>query len=603
MNAVIAGPMCGIAALLNMSPVAGFSAEMEHMLKAQQHRGPDHQGWKQVAANLALGSVRLSITDHANPAANMPLSSPCGRYTIVFNGEIYNHRALRSELDYAFSTHSDTETLLAAYMQWGEDMLPRLEGMFAFCIYDEQTGELFCAVDPAGQKFLYLYKGQDAFLMASEIEPLITNPYRSKSWNVPALRECVSQRMINGPETHIREIEKLEAGACMWLSATGEIRRKRYHTYPLGDQSNRDKPAICKSITTAIAQGCAETFDLEVPYGHLLSGGIDSSAVTHYAKAAGLNLHTYSIGFMPFAGETHGIPSTFNEFEYSRFVSEYLGTTHTEITLSPEEYRQNIDKWLDICGEPLESAEAPMLVKLFEVLSQKHKVIFSGSGPDEAFDGYGYGQALADVAPEDIAGAYFDRFNWSFGVDLDKAIPHHAEVRQHVVARINRQLEPYRARTQNPLQLVQLIHMHNRLVNYEFRQMDVISMRHGVEVRSPLADSRLYKAAFNFAPELKAEQGVEKWIYKESLRGILPDQIIDRKKEGFPTPIEFWFSNEFESCMAEIMESGSLLFSLGIVDEAYMRSVYANSGPEHRYFFYRLYCLHKLLQRQAQWVG
>ncbi|RYG61356.1 MAG: asparagine synthase (glutamine-hydrolyzing) [Alphaproteobacteria bacterium] len=593
--------MCGIVASFSKhGPPTG--AEVAHLLQAQYHRGPDHQTWQTVGPHAALGSVRLSITDAHNPLANMPLTSACGRYVVVFNGEIYNHASLRPQLTYPFQTHSDTETLLAAFIEWGEAMLPRLHGMFAFVIYDKHTQQAFCAADPTGQKTLYYYQDTDVLLLTSEIEPLISNPHRSKSWNVPALREFIAQRMINGTHTHIAEISKFEPGTSMWVSPQGTQNPTRYHTYTIGDETNANIPEICQHIASTTEAACTETFNLEVPYGHLLSGGIDSSIVTHYAKAHGLSLSTYSIGFTPFQGDTHGIPSTFNEFDHSRFIANHLGTQHTEITLTPREYRHNIDKWIAICGEPLESAEAPMLVKLFETIAPNHKVIFSGSGPDEAFDGYGYGQALSSTAPDDIAAAYYDTFHWSFGIDLNQAIPGHASVRQAVIARINAQLAPYRAHTSNPLQLTQLINLHNRLATYEFRQLDTLSMRHGIEVRSPLANTSLYTAAFNFNPALKAHNGIPKYIFKESMRGILPNRVIDRPKEGFPTPIQFWFSNEFEDCLTEVMRPTSLLFTLKLLDEPYMRSVYASAQTDQRYFFYRLYCLHKLLERQQHWL-
>lgn len=597
--------MCGIAGIIsNTRGLPGSSeAEIRHMIKAQAYRGPDSSAVRKIDERAMLASARLRITDAQNEAADMPMVSPCGRYTIVYNGEVYNHLAIRRSLaQYDFRTKSDTETILAAWMTWGPDCLSRFEGMFAFCIYDSREKTASLVVDPSGQKFIYYLHDRNSFVFASEIESLITDPYREKSWDMDGLKEYVSQRMIIGSDTHIREIKKLEAGTIATLKAGGQISIRRYYTIPMGDQTRRDIPAITQDIAAAIQAGCADTFHLEVSAGLLLSGGIDSSAVAHYAQQAGAGLETYSIGFKKFGGDNFGILIVFDEFDHARFMADNLNTKHHELAITPNDYCDLIDRWVAISGEPLDSSEAPMLVKLFEEAGQHHRVMFCGSGPDEAFDGYGLGKSLLNVQAADISRAYTDRFNWNFAVDLDRMMPGN-DAKDRVAAKMDGFLAPYRAHTSDPLQLAQLINLYGRCVSYEYRQMDVISMRYGVEVRSPLADTRLTCAAFDCDPALKQHGGEDKWIYKQALRGVLPDRIVDRKKVGFPTPIEFWFTDVFEERVRDALSPQSPLFTAGLIDERYIREIQNIRDPAYRCLDYRLYLLTHLMVQQGKYIG
>lgn len=598
--------MCGITGILNQQkPVeAEDFNEISHLLTALDHRGPDHNGYQKISPHGLFGSTRLRITDPKARRADMPMTSACKRYTVVYNGEIYNHRQLRAALpDYPFQTESDTETLLAGFAKWGVDCLSRLEGMFAFALYDSLTRQTVFAVDPSGQKFLYYLQDDLGFVFASEIQALITDRRRKKNWDKAGLSEFIAQRMIVGPDTHIREIKKLESGTYGVLKANGDFTLNRYYTVPIGDQTKTDIDAIKTDIKHATHAACDQTFDLDVSYGYFLSGGIDSALVTHYAKEAGLDLQTYSIGFTPFKGERFDLPSTFNEFEYSRYMAAQLESDHSEIVITPDQYATAIDQWVDICGEPLDSTEAPMLIHLFDAVPDHCKVIFCGSGPDESFDGYGHGAALGDIDPSMRSAAYYDRFNWTFSVDLDRLLPHHAETREAVIDKLDGFLSLYQDTALNNMQSVQLINLHGRCTSYEYRQMDVISMRHSKEVRSPLAGTGLTKAAFDFAPELKNHNGVPKGIFKDSFRGTLPERIIDRKKEGFPTPIEFWFSAAYEDRLQAAFSANQPLFSLGIIDEEYFRDIQARRHPEYRAILYRMYLLSRLIEQQTPYIG
>ncbi|WP_437608783.1 asparagine synthase (glutamine-hydrolyzing) [Sorangium sp. So ce834] len=592
--------MCSIAGIFNKKrPIAAAQHdEMASLLEAMHHRGPDARGALQCASWALLGSNRLRITDAGNPGADMPLTSIDGRLAIVYNGEIYNHRDLRERLSgFPFRTASDTEVILAAYEAWGLACLERLEGMFAFALFDSATQTGFIACDPTGQKTVYLWEDDDALVFASEIDPLIKDPYRRKDWDLDGLAEFTAHRFILGSGTHVRQIRKLESGT--WLARTPERQETgRFYRIPRGDLSRTDVPAIKQEINEAVVDGCRRTFDLEVPYGLLLSGGIDSTAVLAAARRAGLEMRTFSIGFRPTGQLLPRSASVFDEFAYSRELARQLSSKHTEITLSDTDYCAYLDRWIAIAGEPLGSQEAPCLIRLFEEAGREARVIFSGSGPDEIFDGYSYGRAMADVPLSALAERYDATFRWCGTADLGRLMPHHDAARM-TTAKYREILSLYRDWPLDSLQAVQLLHFHGRLVVYEFRQMDLISMRHSVEARSPLASTGLVRSAFAFQSKLKQLDGHEKGIYKQALAALVPPVIASRKKQGFPIPAEMWFSRPFLERAAILFEPGCVLSGTGLIDQRTLRRLWEDPDPATRNLFSRLYTAEGILRRQA----
>ncbi|WP_437278516.1 asparagine synthase (glutamine-hydrolyzing) [Sorangium sp. So ce375] len=592
--------MCSIAGIFNKKRPIGAAQhdEMASLLEAMHHRGPDARGSLQCASWALLGSNRLRITDAGNPGADMPLTSDDQRLAIVFNGEIYNHRDLRARLSgFPFKTASDTEVIIAAYDAWGLACVEQLEGMFAFALFDSATQTGLIACDPTGQKTVYLWEDDDALVFASEIDPLIKDPYRKKDWDLDGLAEFTAHRFILGSATHVRQIRKLESGT--WLTRTPERQETgRFYRIPRGDLARTDVPAIRQDIRDAVIDGCRRTFDLEVPYGLLLSGGIDSTAVLSAARRAGLPMRTFSIGFQPTGQLLPRSTSVFDEFAYSRALAREHATQHTEITLSDTDYCAYLDRWIETAGEPLGSQEAPCLIRLFEEAGRETRVIFSGSGPDEIFDGYSYGRAMADVPLPELAERYFATFHWSGKTDLRQLMPHHDAAR--LTTRKYRQiLSLYSDWPLDSLQAVQLLHFHGRLVVYEFRQMDLISMRHSVEARSPLASTELARVAFDFQSKLKQQGGSEKGIYKHALVDLVPPVIASRKKQGFPIPAEMWFSRPFADRAAILFDQGCVLSSAGLVDPNYLRRLWEDPDPATRNLFSRLYTAEGILRRQA----
>ncbi|AUX48700.1 asparagine synthase [Sorangium cellulosum] len=592
--------MCSIAGIFTKKGAITDAQrdEMALLLEAMHHRGPDARGALQCARWALLGSNRLRITDAGNPGADMPLTSADQRLAIVYNGEIYNHRDLREQLSgFPFRTASDTEVILAAYEAWGFACVERLEGMFAFALFDSATQTALIACDPTGQKTVYLWEDDDALVFASEIDPLIKDPYRRKDWDLDGLAEFTAHRFILGSTTHVRQIRKLESGT--WLTRTPERQQTgRFYTIPRGDLSRTDVPAIQQEIRDAVVDGCRRTFDLEVPYGLLLSGGIDSTAVLAAARRAGLPMRTFSIGFRPTGQLLPRSTSVFDEFVYSRALARELSTQHTEITLSDTDYCVYLDRWIETAGEPLGSQEAPCLLRLFEEAGRETRVIFSGSGPDEIFDGYSYGRAMADVPLSELPERYYAAFRWSGAADMRQLMPRH-DAERLTTDKYREILSLYRGWPLDSLQAVQLLHFHGRLAVYEFRQMDLISMRHSVEARSPLASKGLVRSAFDFQSRLKQLEGHEKGIYKQALADLVPPVIASRKKQGFPIPAEMWFSRPFTERAAILFDQGCVLSGAGLIDQRYLRRLWEDPDPATRNLFSRLYTAEGILRRQA----
>lgn len=597
--------MCGIAGIHNFSgPLQAEQLhELDLLVSRIRNRGPDHQDVKRCGFMTALGGARLRITDSENKAADLPMTSICGRYTAVLNGEIYNHLPLRNALPAEnFRTRSDTETLIEAFRKWGPDCVTKFEGMFAYALHDNITNTLHIARDPAGQKPFYYLNDGAAFAFSSDIKALIADPYRRKTLAADAISEFVSCCMIRGSDTQYKEIKKLPGGHRMSVSASGDMAIQKYYTIPVSEQRITDEQEAIDLIRQRIDASVKETAQIEHPAALLLSGGIDSTGVLALLQKHGVQPKTYAIGFGLFAGDTFGLPSTFNEFEHSRLAARHFGSNHTEISLTPKDYISSISAWSKMMGEPLDATEAPMLHTLFSrIANDGLRLAFCGSGPDEVFDGYGLGPRLADTNFETISAAYLDRFSWTYETSLSRLMPeHYQQARASAIAKTEAMLAPYKGVTQSPAQLAQFINVHGRLQNYEFAEMDMTSASHAVETRSPLIAGPVIEAAFSFDPALKRRNDVAKWVYKESWRGILPDSIIDRPKSGFETPIEFWFSDAYESAIEDsVFDPASPVLTCGVFDTSYLRACWDNRSPAHRAVFYRLHCLALMMAEQS----
>lgn len=600
---------------LEMSGIAGFVGRetpatlrirvVEDMVQtdAMQRRGPDSQGTVVADERVVLGNTRLRVTDMRNSETDMPMQSADGMLTLTFNGEIYNHLDLRRLCpDYHFRTKSDAESLLAIYQRHGLDMLSMLEGMFAFCLHDRSARRTLLAVDPTGQKPLYYTLGAgDELYFASDIETILRIPHLNFSWDREGLAQAAGIMFVFGPHTHIREIKKLEAGCCLVVEQGERPRHRRYHKIVIGDELQQDVTAITERIRDAVAAGCTRCFDLEIPYAYLLSGGIDSSSVVARARRQGLELHTYAIGF-PESG-LRAAAIMHNEFSYSRLVAEAFGTEHREIEVTSQIYCEAMDRWWSLCCEPNGAPEAVCLFLLLEqIAADGHRVAFCGSGPDEVFDGYSHGHRLKTIPSRLVAGAYFDYFNAVGDIDLGQLMLE-VDARAAFISAVQPYLDLYAHDTQDSQQLTCLLDYHGECVVSEYRQIDMASMAHSIEVRIPLADQQVIQSAFSFLPRLKHYEDSEKWIFKQAMSPWLPSTISSRKKIGFPVPQMVYASPEFEARMESSLEPDSGLDKLGLFDMAYLRRAWRERRSRGYDIFYRLHGMDVIARRHSSYLS
>jgi asparagine synthase (glutamine-hydrolysing) len=353
-------------------------ALLERMDAAIRHRGPDEHGQTRCG-RVAMGHCRLAIIDIG--AGQQPMSSPDGRVRIVFNGEIYNFRALRCELAAAgrvLATDSDTEVLLQAYLEWGEACVGRLNGMFAFAIYDGRTQSLFAARDRFGEKPLYVLEREGTLYLASELKALVESGLVEKRLDPLALYNYFTSSYVMGPRTIFRGVRRLQPGC--WLRAQGAaVQEGRYWAPPQPSEDLMDEKTIVPRVLDILRDSVRLRLVSDVPVGFFLSGGVDSSAVVALASELnGRRLETFSIGFNE---------ARYDEREHARWVARKFGTRHHEFVLLPGNVGV-IEQIAWHADEPFADASALPTWYLSQLTRQYVKVALSGDGGDEVFAGY-----------------------------------------------------------------------------------------------------------------------------------------------------------------------------------------------------------------------
>ena len=391
--------MCSIVGFINLSGsnAASDATTIVHdLLQSTKHRGPDDSRVRTVGNQAVLGANRLAIVDRFNNAASTPIVSPDGSVALVLNGEIYNHHSLRDKLRayYPFQTESDSEAVLACYLRFGAEFVHHLRGMFAIIICDSRTGETLVCVDRVGEKPLYAYLDETRAVISSELRSLVDHPALS----CPLVRERVAEaalfRFSPTCSTPYRNISRIKPGELSIFTRDGECRRIQYWRPP------KPSPEATSLITPRdmhdlVASACVDTLTCEEPLGVLLSGGLDSTIITHFAHRLCKEVHTFSIGFCEEHVSGPRIEVPLNEFLFSRNVAEVYGTIHHEIEITSDTYWDSFEHWCRIQADPQGVEEAPCLLHLCGEVSNHCRIVACGSGPDEALEGYGHASWLA----------------------------------------------------------------------------------------------------------------------------------------------------------------------------------------------------------------
>jgi asparagine synthase (glutamine-hydrolysing) len=526
--------MCGLAGELRLDGGRADPAVLDRMTGCLAHRGPDGDGlW--ARGPVALGHRRLSIID-LSERGSQPMVEPHLGLTVVFNGIVYNHRQLRTELERAghrFFSTSDTEVVLRAYAEWGTACVDRFLGMFAFAVAEHATGRLVLARDRLGIKPLYVDARPDRIRFASTVQALLAGGGVDTSIDRTALAHYMTfHSVVPAPRTILTGIRKLPPATVRVVERDGTTRDTVYWRPEFTrDDARRGWTArdweegLLERLRVAVDRRMVS----DVPVGVLLSGGIDSSLVVALLAEKGqTGLATFSIGFESAGGESG------DEFEYSTLVAQRFGTDHHRIRIDDSRLLPGIDAAVAAMSEPMVSHDCVAFHLLSEEVSHSVKVVQSGQGADEVLGGYDWYPPLAGVPREDAVEAYsrvfFDR-RWpemagllerEWLVDSDAPT-------EYIAARF---AEPgaetaVDAALRNDTTVM--------LVDDPVKRVDNMTMAWGLEARVPFLDHELVEFAGHIPPELKLADG-GKGVLKRAARGLVPDEVIDRTKGYFPVP-------------------------------------------------------------------
>ncbi len=573
--------MCGITGIIDPK-VNNREEVIDMMTKAILHRGPDQDGYY-TDELVSLGMRRLSIIDITR--GKQPISSSDGRYLIFYNGEVYNYLEIKKELgDYPFQTDSDTEVILAGYIKWGKEVLNKLRGMFTFAIYDTVEKKIFLARDFFGIKPLYyLTSANGAYVRAfsSEIKSFLAIPEFEAEVNDAAVYNYLSFQYNPFEETFFKRVYKLLPGHCLEVDLkTGKFKKEKYWQFDFNPDSNLGEEETKKEILRTMEDSVAHHMIADVPVGSFLSGGIDSSIIaTLMQKIRGeKKIKTFTVGF-----------DSLSEGMEAKETAEPLGTDHTEITISPEEYFKILPKAVYHFDEPVADPSAIGLYFLAKEARKHVTVVLSGEGSDELFGGYNI--YLAPIARQKIAwlpriilqflaslplrGSNYAKRgllrleDWYIGnasIFKPEEIKHlwrGPEVEKYSLSDIYKNV-----RGQSDSTKMQYIDINTWLVGDILAKADKMTMANSLELRVPFLDIEVAKLARTLPDYFKWRGGVTKYLLREAFKSVLPESTRKRKKLGFPTPIRNWFTRDKHDLYKLILENTYIKshFNLNVIE-------------------------------------
>lgn len=555
--------MCGIAGIIGKED----QEAIRPMVEAIVHRGPDDDGYFSDGG-VALGMRRLSIIDLAG--GHQPISSADGRYVIVFNGEIYNYKELRSELEgYDFKTESDTEVVLAGFVRWGEKSFGRLRGMFGFCIYDSREKKAYIVRDFFGIKPLYYLKtGERVRAFASELKSFLALPRFEPEVNDRAVFNYLSYQYNPLEETFIKGAYKLPPGHYMAIEAeSGKEEIKRYWKLELDPDESLDEHQTRDKIFETLEDSVAHHMIADVPVGSFLSGGIDSSIIaTLMQRVRGESkVKTFTVTF-----------GSVSEGVEAMETAEPLGTDHKEVEIGSEEYFSALPKVLWHFDEPVADPSALGLYFLAREARKEVKVVLSGEGADELFGGYNIylepfsrqkiawlpKPLLALLSKLPLRGANFakrallrleDRYIGNAKVfDFDEAqrLWKGAPVERYSLESLYDDVSELSDSAK-----MQHIDINTWLVGDILAKADKMTMAHSLELRVPFLDREVAEFARTLPDRLKWRDRTTKYLLREAFRSVLPEATRRRPKLGFPTPLRDWFTSGSQEAYRTILDN------------------------------------------------
>lgn len=580
--------MCGINGIIGIEAIRADEL-VKSMNKALVHRGPDDEGVF-THGNVALGHRRLSIID-LSVAGHQPMSYDNGRYTIVYNGELYNYLEVRNELlskgTVAFETQTDTEVILAAYAAWGVSCLQKFNGMYAFAIYDKQTSEVFIARDRMGIKPLYYYKQNNTFIFSSEVRALLASGLIPRKLDENGLIDYLRYQTVHAPGTIIKDVFMLLPGHYGLLNTTnGDFNTTCY--WDITSKVSAPSKVVsyseaCEKVNTLFKQAVKKRLVADVPFGAFLSGGIDSSAVVGMmSKVSNSPVKTFSITFHE---------AKYNEEYFSQIIAKKFNTEHHNIKLSAEDFKNELPGALKAMDHP--SGDGPNSYVVSKVTKQAGiTMALSGLGGDELFAGYDIfkrTKALMDNAwlsyvpllVRRSGAAAIKNLKSSVAGDKMAAILSMAKISIENFYPLSRQvllddqvaklvntsaIRPNEVQklahsvisiVQQPgfvLSTVSLLEIMSYMQNVLLRDTDQMSMASALEVRVPFLDYELVEYVLSLNDDIKYPHTPKK-LFVDAMGDMLPPEIVNRPKMGFTFPWQEWLKNDLKQLCEERIHS------------------------------------------------
>ena len=584
--------MCGIVGKFNFETGVHVSKdELIRMGRTLVHRGPDGEGvW--IKGNIGLAHRRLAVID-LRPEAAQPMCNEDGTIWITFNGEIYNFRELRQQLEacgHTFRSKSDTESVIHAYEEYGKDCVKYLRGMFAFAIWDGPHRSLFLARDRVGKKPLYYYADKTKFVFASEIKAILKDPTIAATPNHQALDHLLTWQHVPSPESAFEGIKKLPAAHWMEISDR-QMHIQRYWTLHYSPKRKISFGDAVTELKERIDEAVRVRLESDVPLGAFLSGGIDSSAIVAYmARAMDQPVLTFSAGFKDEA---------FDERPFAKLVADKYGTNHTELLVDAP-VADVLPKLVWHYDEPFGDSSAVPSYAIAGLTKQYVTVVLNGDGGDENFAGYGryvrnYYSRFGDMIPGWMYGGIGKGLQWlpagfkrshsvlklKSVVDTMKLNPdlRYAKWLTHFSPNERQWLYSKEFRetleTHDPESLLVKLYAQSDATNWIdatlnvdvelyltddlLVKMDRATMAHSLEARSPFLDHHLMEYVASLPASYKLRYTDKKRILKAALRETLPDSILDRPKMGFGVPLAKWFREDLREMAYDILLSKSAL--------------------------------------------
>jgi asparagine synthase (glutamine-hydrolysing) len=565
--------MCGICGEVTFDgSIAGSS--LAAMTRQMQPRGPD-AGGTFSQNRVAFGHRRLAIIDLA-AASQQPMIDPELGLAIVFNGCIYNFRELRSELTakgYRFFSQGDTEVILKAYAEWGSRCVERFHGMFAFAIWERNSGRLVLARDRLGIKPLYYAEQPGRFRFASTLPALLASGDVDTAIDPAALHHYMSwHAVVPAPMTIIKGVRKLAPATICTIEPDGRRREEVFWQLDVGPRAEdrgRTEADWREAIRVALGKAVERRRVADVPVGVLLSGGLDSSLLVALLAAQGQqDLKTFSVGFEK-VGDVEG-----DEFRYSDLIAKTFATDHHRIKVDSSRVIDALPGMVAAMSEPMMSHDAVGFYMLSREVSKYVKVAQSGQGADEIFGGYHWYPVLmrSNDATADYARVYFDRDHAEMGEALAPALMNGDYSRDFVEDFFRR------CHSATPIDQTLQLDAQIMMVDDPVKRVDNMAMASGLETRVPFLDHELVELAARIPPGLKVRDG-GKYILKEASRGIVPDAVIDRPKGYFPVPALKYLRGAFFDFVRDVLEAPQAR-QRGLFNPAYIDRLLANPEGE-----------------------